>query len=309
MDRLLLAAIEQTITKSQIGSCKIERVQPVGGGCINLAFSVLLSTGQKLFVKVNEDVHEDFFVCESGGLDKLRSALPLETIRIPTVIGLDSCLSASGRLQRFLILEWVESGTAASDFFEKLGRGLASLHQYSNQEQFGFPTDNYLGKTKQQNQFDSDWVRFWGEQRLGFQLGLVKQNRIDSSELVSELLRKGSRLIERLDKLIGRFPHSPSLIHGDLWSGNFMCDASGCPVLIDPAPYFASFEAEFGMTTLFGGFDDSFYEAYKEVNPLADGFEIRVEIYRLYHLLNHLNLFGKSYLRDCLNIVRKYVGK
>ena len=168
--------------------------------------------------------------------------------------------------------------------------------------EFGFEQDNYLGSTPQPNQWRQSWTDFWKQNRLEFQLELAVQNQYADAEFV----QLGRKILERSDSLISNANQPPSLVHGDLWNGNYMVGNRGQPVLIDPAIYYADREVEFGMTTLFGGFDDRFYAAYHEVWPMEPGFETRIELYRLYHLLNHLNLFGTSYRSGCVQIMRKY---
>ena len=166
---------------------------------------------------------------------------------------------------------------------------------------FGFEEDNYIGATPQPNAWTDDWVTFFAEQRLGFQLRLAADNGFGG-----ELARLGERLLSRLGELIDEPAEPACLLHGDLWGGNYLCDAEGQPVLIDPAAYYGRREAELAMTTLFGGFDSAFYGAYEEAWPLAPGSAERLEIYKLYHLLNHLNLFGGGYLGGCLGVLRRF---
>lgn len=293
MDQILRHSISNLLTKQLGKSSRIASFDSIAGGCINSAFRVELADGHQLFLKVSSDSREGLFDSETVGLKLLGDA---GAMRVPDVIG-----SGTTSSQQFLILEWIDSGTRSSDFSETMGRQLALLHRTSH-NQFGLDHDNVLGSTLQPNSWSNDWGSFWAQHRLGFQLDLAQKNRIGSRQL----FELGDKLVSRLGDRF-TFPNEPpALIHGDLWSGNYLCDSLGMPVLIDPAVYFASREAEFGMTTLFGGFDDRFYDAYKEAWPLPDGSLERIEIYRLYHLLNHLNLFGESYLPGCLEIIRRY---
>ena len=175
------------------------------------------------------------------------------------------------------------------------------MHRQGTSTSFGFTEDNFIGATVQPNPQNSDWVEFWIEHRIGFQLKLASDNGFAFA--LKQLETSFSRGIRRV---LQEPSEAPALIHGDLWSGNYLVSAAGHPVVIDPAAYYAHREAEFGMTTLFGGFDQAFYNAYDEAFPLAEGWEDRVEIYRLYHLLNHLNLFGQSYLSGCREIMQKF---
>lgn len=294
MNSDLKRAIEAKL--SAVKSLPVHLVQhrPVGGGCINEAFAVSFNDGSQYFVKTNQSECASFFEAEADGLKRLGAA---DLFRVPQVLAWGEAGGAG-----FLVLELIEPGPRPKGFFESMGHLLARLHQTQTKSEFGLPIDNYLGSSPQPNAMSSDWAAFWGENRLGFQLRLASERQLATKELLS----LGEGLIRRLQGCFAGTEESPALIHGDLWSGNYFPSASGLPVLVDPAVYFGHREAEFGMTTLFGGFDDSFYEAYNEVWPLADGYRERIEIYRLYHLLNHLNLFGSSYLADCLTILRKY---
>ena len=161
--------------------------------------------------------------------------------------------------------------------------------------------DNHIGSSIQVNRWTTNWVEFWAQHRLGFQLSLAQRN----GYVTTEFSKRCNRIISRLDTIL-KTDAEPCLIHGDLWSGNFMVARDGEPVLIDPAAYFGSREAEFGMTTLFGGFGSKFYDAYNECWPLSDGWQERVDVYRLYHLMNHLNLFGHGYYAGCIEILKKF---
>ncbi len=257
-----------------------------------VSFEPSVSDTANVFVKTS---HEDIFGPEVVGLNAMRAT---RAIRVANVFG--SGVSEDGT--NVLVLEAIESHVPAGDFFERFGRQLAELHRSSSADRFGFEHDNFLGASLQPNPWTDDWTDFWSKSRLSFQLKLARENGLGGSELQS----LGDSVINRLDSLIGGSTERPALIHGDLWSGNWICDEQAQPVLIDPAVYFANREAEFGMTTLFGGLPESFYDAYHEAWPMADGWEDRVAIYRLYHLLNHLNLFGSSYLLQCISILRRF---
>jgi fructosamine-3-kinase len=273
----------------------VDSCREVPGGCINNAVLVTASSGQSFFIKSNSDATEHVFRAEAEGLRAIRET---NTIRVPQIITFGT-VETSGA---FLVMEAIEPKGRANDFFETLGRQLAEMHRAGTSDRFGFDQNNWLGSSEQPNDRSSDWVEFWATSRLGFQLELADKNQLGGRELQ----QLGRRLIDRLDGLISSSAEPPSLIHGDLWSGNYMADERGQPVLIDPAVYYGNREAEFGMTTLFGGFPSEFYDAYAAALPLAEGWKTRVEIYRLYHLLNHLNLFGSSYLSGCLEILQRY---
>lgn len=296
-DGLSTEAIECVLVpiRQCLGSNRsIVSTKRVSGGCISDAFQIVLDDQTALFVKMSSEAVGSFDV-EVNGLEMLRST---NTIAVPDVIAIDSKPAGS-----ILILEWIQPCRPQSEFWQRFGHQLAALHQNNQSEpRFGYSQPNFLGATRQTNTWANNWVEFFGEHRLCFQANLaMERGLIDATE------RKGlDRLINQLPQRLAIDGLSPSLLHGDLWSGNFLCDRSQAPVLIDPAVYFGHNECEFGMTTLFGGFDSAFYNAYHEVIPRDDTTSARVEIYQLYHLLNHVNLFGRSYWPACQTILSKY---
>ena len=265
----------------------------VGGGCINCAFKLELADGRRLFIKTHSDPPSEMFRKEAVGLEAIAKT---GTLRVPRVLGFGP-VAPSGEA---LLLEWIEPGNPGKDFFEVLGRQLAELHRQSSQAEFGFPVDNFLGSSPQPNTWRSSWAEFFASNRIEHQL------RLADSRYGDPLRRPGRQLVDKIPKLLNE-EFSSSLIHGDLWSGNYFADQQGNPVLVDPATYFGAAEAEFGMTRLFGGMNDPFEQSYQEILPFEEGFETRVQLYILYHLLNHLNLFGGGYLTSCLSIINKFV--
>ena len=180
-----------------------------------------------------------------------------------------------------------------------MGRKLAALHNHTN-AQFGFEHDNYIGSTPQPNTWTEDGYAFFGEQRLNFQAQLAAKRGLLSRAEEGQVERVGERLAELV-------PQQPaSLLHGDLWDGNALADENGQPALIDPAAHYGWAEAELGMTALFGGFGAEFYAAYEEARPLETGYQERFPVYNLYHLLNHLNLFGMGYHGQVIAILKRY---
>ena len=272
---------------------RITSSRNVAGGCISQTEIVTLADGRKFFVKSNE-LTAELFPAESKGLAAIEST---QVIRVPQVIGVGKSKSGVG----FLVLESIETGRPGNEFESQFGRAMAKMHLHGRNDRFGFNSDNHIGSSIQLNHWMANWVEFWAINRLGYQLSLASENGYATPEFT----RRCDLIIARLDTLIGT-DEKPSLIHGDLWSGNFMVSSDGEPVLIDPAVYFGSREAEFGMTTLFGGFGSRFYDAYAACWPLPNGWQERVEVYRLYHLMNHLNLFGPGYLSQCMEILKKY---
>ena len=252
----------------------------VGGGSVGecLRWS---SDGGDLFVKLGPEVNLEMFSAEADGLRELGSAAAL---RVPEVRGVGA---ASG--QAFLALEWIEFGSASSRTEAALGAGLARLHRTAA-PRFGWHRDNTIGATPQRNDWTDDWAEFFARHRLGFQLDLAERHGHDGP-----LIERGRLLCERLAALLAGHRPRPSLLHGDLWGGNWAADASGEPVIYDPAVYYGDREADLAMTRLFGGFGRSFYQAYEAEWPLDAGATQRIALYNLYHVLNHLNLFGGGY--------------
>lgn len=289
----LAQAIEHTIAESTGVPAAITSKRTMQGGCINQTEVIQLSDGREFFLKLNSEAASDLFAREADGLAALAA---VEAIRVPTVVGY-----GAENASQFLVLEFIEPGNRSPNFFQQFGHQLAELHRHGTHHQFGFHNDNYLGSTNQPNDWFGSWLDFWRTNRFGFQFRLAESKRLADAHF----MQLADRLLNRLDDLLS-VDEPVSLLHGDLWSGNFIRGRAGEPVLIDPAVYYGHREAEFGMTTLFGGFDQTFYSAYQESWPMLEGWEQRVEIYRLYHVLNHLNLFGASYHAQCVEIMKKY---
>ena len=282
----------QSILKTSFGShLTIESIVPLGGGCINNAQKII-TNGNSYFVKFNTRVLPDFFEVEFKSLKILREYFP-GSVPEPVEFG-------NFKEGHFLLTSFIESSARKSHYWQKLGEYLAVLHAASS-DQFGLSFDNYIGSLPQENMFKSSWVHFFVEQRLKFQIELAKRkNLIDSNSL--------NRFELLFEKLPGMMPEEkPALIHGDLWSGNLMTDEKGLPAIIDPAIYFGHREIELAFTQLFGGFDPSFIDAYHENSPLERGFHERIDLYNLYPLLVHLNLFGTSYLSGIQRILSRFL--
>lgn len=270
--------------------------QRVPGGDINRAYRLGLSNGERVFLKCNRPELKDMFLSEARGLEALYSTGAIGVPR-PLAAGADGDAA-------FLILEYLESGKRRPDYWEVFGRELAALHRAPREPlpggRFGFSCDNYIGATPQRNGAMDSWPSFFRERRLLPQIKLAWA-------LLDETARRDlSRLTDRLDSLLPE-PEFPSLIHGDLWSGNALCGPDGRAWILDPATYVGHFEAELAMTELFGGFPDRFYRAYSEVNPIDSAYPGRRDLYNLYHLLNHLNLFGPVYLGEVKAVARQYI--
>ena len=259
--------------------------QPVSGGDISAAWRV-----GNLFLKTGPASSSDMFSAEAEGLSEL--AAP-GAIRIPQVV---ACGVHSDTA--FLATEWLELGRATRDTEARLGEQLALLHA-TTRDRFGWHRDNTIGLTPQHNDWSDDWIDFFRERRLGFQLRLAAEHGFSGS-----LQEQGARLLKRLPVFFENHEPRPALLHGDLWGGNWgSCE--GAPVIFDPAVYYGDPESDLAMTRLFGGFGPAFYDAYAAHTPPAAGSHDRCDLYQLYHVLNHLNLFGSAYLGRAQELINK----
>ncbi|XP_010092084.2 protein-ribulosamine 3-kinase, chloroplastic, partial [Morus notabilis] len=272
---------------------EITRISSVGGGCINRANRYDTDAGS-FFVKTNRSIGPSMFEGEALGLNAMYET---KSIRVPKPFKVGS-LPTGGS---YIIMEFIEFGASRGDQ-SVLGTKLAELHKAGKSEKgFGFDVDNTIGSTPQVNTWTSDWIQFYGEHRLGFQLQLARDQYGDSS-----IYDKGQRLVKSMGPLFDDVIIEPCLLHGDLWSGNISSDKNGEPVIVDPACYYGHNEAEFGMSWC-AGFGGSFYNAYFEVMPKQPGFEKRRDLYLLYHYLNHYNLFGSGYCSSAMTIIDDYL--
>jgi fructosamine-3-kinase len=272
----------------------IQTERSLGGGCINHASKLETNLGN-FFLKWNDNCVSDIFVREAESLRELRKSAA-DFIVIPEVVTVKKVDKTPG----FLVLEYLENSHSSLNVDEKLGRGLAKIHQNTN-AQFGFYNHNYCGATMQNNSWKSNWPEFFRENRLKFLLKLIEIERpLPASEKILY-----DKLLNRIESLIPK-ESVPVLIHGDLWSGNYMVSEKG-PALIDPASYYADREMEFAIMTMFGGFTQRFYDAYNEINPLPADWKQRNSLYQLYHVLNHYYLFGGGYRTQALQIAKNYI--
>lgn len=276
--------------EEQLGA--LAQFSPASGGCINHG-GILQARHGKAFVKWNSAVqYPRMFEVEAQGLDLLRGPGQLH---VPGVIDYFEGQKYSG-----LLLEAIDEAPRSSNFWENFGGHLARLHNTSSR-QFGLDHNNYMGSLNQFNDFEDSLVDFFINCRLSPQINLAKQD----GKIDSQGLRLFDELIKKLPDILPEEP--PALVHGDLWSGNFMVGADGEAVLIDPAVAYSSREVDLAMSQLFGGFDQTFYHVYKEVHPLEPGYQMRLDIYNLYPLLVHVNLFGGGYYQQVLSILKRYV--
>lgn len=286
LSQMITAALSRHLGRDVALLC----AEPVGGGCIHNARRLQTDAGD-FFLKYNSADESDNFHAETKGLRLLGAA---GALRVPQAIA----TGADGS-HAWLLMEHIPSGGRQKGFWEDFGRGLAALHGHGA-DAFGLDHANFIGRLPQRNTWHGTWVDFFREERLEPQLRLAEAKNLAPSTL----RRDFERLYLRLEELMPE--DAPALLHGDLWSGNFMVDAAGAPVLIDPAVYYGHREAELAFTRLFGGFSEAFYRAYAEAMPLQAGWEERVDLFNLYPLAVHLNLFGRGYLPEIQSTLRRY---
>ncbi|MEM9588153.1 MAG: fructosamine kinase family protein [Planctomycetota bacterium] len=266
----------------------------VSGGCISQAARLQLRNDDRewtVFAKSNDAEFEDNFRCEAEGLRALRSACSADVnLRVPEPI----VVGVVGKFA-FLISEWVDLASGSSSEFKSFGQALARLHLATRGDAVGWHRDNYLGGSRQINAGDRNWSPFVAENRLAIQLNWAREQGLASPRLGKDV----ESICRRIDSILQGREEQTSLLHGDLWSGNYQFAADGTATILDPAVYRGCREAEFGMIELFGSCPPAFYQGYQGEWPLPSGWQRRVSVYVLYHLLNHLNLFGSGYLGQC----------
>ncbi len=292
-------SLAQALTSIAGNDASISGTERVSGGDINKSYSLTLSSGRKIFMKANEKDNAPFFAAEALGISAIAST---STVSTPAIL----CTGTEKGEQvgySFLFMDFIESAAPATNYWEIFAEELASMHKASvkdfSNKKFGFIQNNFIGSRKQINTPSDSWIEFFRDRRL------VPQFKDADHYFDDGLKNKITKLLDHLDEFLIE-PESPSLLHGDLWAGNVMCGPDGKACLIDPAVYSGHAEADIAMTELFGGFPAEFYETYKSVSPLQNGYEERRDIYNLYHLLNHLNMFGANYLNPVRSIVSEY---
>ncbi|MCE1255704.1 MAG: fructosamine kinase family protein, partial [Anaerolineae bacterium] len=283
---VLLQAVLEDLRK--IGdNTRLVQLQPVGGGCINHSACLITET-DSYFLKWNPAPLHGMFEAEAYGLQLMDAT---HTVRVPRVLAVHA---AGAGAPAYLLLEWLSGEAPIRSVSAQvvLGRQLAMMHKTkpNNGNFYGLERDNYIGSNSQKNDWGLDWVDFFRDQRLAFQVQMAEKRGL----LNAGRRKKLDVLLARLETWLGRVKREPALLHGDLWAGNVVAAGDGL-ALIDPAVYYGDREAELAFTRLFGGFSTAFYEGYKETYPLEAGYAEREDLYNLYHLLNHLNLFGESY--------------
>ena len=269
-------------------------LKSVGGGDINAAYR-LQADDIDWFIKLNRASLSAMFAAEAKGLNEIAAS---GQIQVPKVI----CHGQHDG-QAYLVLEYIQLSALRGNSARLLGRQLAMLHQIQ-QAFFGWSIDNTIASTPQHNGRDSDWVRFWQQQRLGKQLQFAAANGYTGG-----LQKKGEKLLEKIPLFFSAYQPQASLLHGDLWGGNAASDGQGNPVIFDPACYYGDREADIAMTELFGGFAQDFYAAYDDEYPLDAGYKTRKTLYNLYHIINHLNLFGSSYQHQAEKMIDQLLAE
>ncbi len=285
----LLPELERQ-TDQPLASAKIS---PVGGGCINSAYR-LQTDAIDWFIKTNRASLASMFAAEAQGLQEMAA---LDAITVPAVIACGQSDESA-----YLVLEYIPLHSLDRKAARLMGEQLAELHR-PPQDYFGWCMDNTIGSTPQHNQRQHDWVEFWRHQRLLKQLEFAANNGYRG-----KLQQRGELLAERLPAFFSDYQPFPSLLHGDLWGGNASATGQGQPVIYDPACYYGDREADIAMTELFGGFGPDFHAAYQQALPLDAGYQTRKTLYNLYHILNHLNLFGGGYLHQAESMIESLLA-
>lgn len=293
------ASLEQALAELYGTDKKITQSRRITGGDINDAHGLVLSDGTHLFMKSNARENVSFFTAEAEGLAAIAQTGAICT---PHILGVGTDTGRGG--YSFLLMEFIESGHRTADYWEIFAHQLAAMHQAPADElvpggRYGFAQDNYIGARQQVNTPKDHWIPFFRDCRLAPQFAAAASYFTEGDQ------KRIDRLLDHLEDFLVE-PEHPALLHGDLWSGNFITGNDGRAWLIDPAVYVGHPEADLAMTELFGGFPPAFYAAYRETGALQPGYEHRRDLYNLYQLLNHLNLFGPSYLPSVRRIVEKY---
>lgn len=273
--------------------------QPVSGGCIHQAWQVLCSSGQTFFIKTNQAQNLAMFQAETVGLQALKSRLTTNNpLQVPEVYAV-----AADATYAWLITQYITFGQDTSSSNTALGQGLALLHQQTAPT-FGFDSPNFIGESTQTNTQETDWTTFFIQHRLNYQFELAKHHGF-----YQQLQTEAAFMPDVATALLLNHQPKASLLHGDLWAGNKASDQFGRPILFDPASYYGDRECDLAMTELFGGFSAEFYTAYDDVYPIAAGYQQRKDLYNLYHILNHANLFGGHYIQQSKNLMQKLTAE
>jgi protein-ribulosamine 3-kinase len=268
--------------------------QHIEGGCIHQCFRYETGNGP-VFVKVGNAAQREMFEAEAVGLEELRAA---NAIRIPQVLGTSFTADLA-----LLALEWLELRSASPNSNRQLGEQLAQLHRMTK-PMYGWKRSNFIGTTPQINLWSHNWLDFWRTHRFEPQLDQAVTNGAHA-----RAIERAALLNTLMDGFFAAYKPQASLLHGDLWNGNYATDVSGAPVIFDPAVYFGDRECDIAMTKLFGGFSENFYAAYENAWPLEAGWRQRIDLYNLYHALNHFNLFGGGYLTQAEGMIERLLSE
>jgi fructosamine-3-kinase len=261
----------------------------IDGGCINQVY-LISNKIDRYLVKLNQSSLVEMFAAEAKGLLEIAAT---ETIKVPTPI----CWGVSKDCS-YLAIEYLDLTTSVNpQSWTEMGRNLAKMHRYqiSTRSQFGWHINNTIGLTPQVNTWENDWATFFTNHRIGYQIQLAQSKGGN--------FPKADRLIAKIPDLLANYRPKPSLVHGDLWSGNASFTTTGIPVIFDPATYWGDREVDVAMAALFGGFPNAFYQGYNDIYPLDPDYSIRKTLYDLYHIINHYNLFGGNYQAQANNII------
>jgi fructosamine-3-kinase len=282
--------IATKITQATGKTFEMTSTLSVGGGCINQGYQ-LIGKDIKYFVKLNQAAQVSMFEAEALGLTQMYET---KTITIPKPI----CWGVAGN-SCYIVLEWLNLGKGNNSSWLEMGRQLAQMHQQGRAERYGWEINNTIGSTPQINTWMDNWGDFFAQQRIGYQLQLAKRKGGSFADT--------KRVIEAVRvKLADRQPKA-SIVHGDLWSGNASITADGEPTIFDPATYYGDREVDLAMTELFGGFPAVFYQGYNQQWQLDAGYQQRKNIYNLYHILNHFNLFGGGYASQAKQMIQQII--
>jgi len=281
-----------SVFMEKFGRCAVKNITSVDKSALNRCFTFETDKGN-FFVKLNDQRALSMYEAEAKGLQILRET---KTFRLPEPVYWGKSDGFS-----FFFMEHIPLSGHTRLSQKKLGVLLAKLHLQKKSQTFGFQFNNTIGTTPQVNDWRADWLDFFLTHRLEYQLKLLQKTANDD-----EILSKGMQFIENFSSFFKGITVYPSLLHGDLWSGNTATDQSGEPVVFDPAPYYGHHEADFGILLMFGGFSSDFYTGYRQLIPMDPGFHERQAGYQLYHYLNHYNLFGSSYRSECLSILSRF---
>jgi protein-ribulosamine 3-kinase len=273
---------------------KLQNARPLTGGDINSAYC-LQGTDRSYFIKLNRADKVDMFIAEAAGLSEMAAT---DTVKVPAPL-----VQGQTSDHAFLVLEFIEFGTGNKTSQALLGQQLALLHQ-QRQPFFGWHRDNTIGSTPQPNQIEENWLTFLRRHRFQHQFNLAA-----TKGYRGHLQTQGAQLCDQLEKFFDGYNPLPSLLHGDLWSGNAATNQQGNPIIYDPACYYGDREADLAMTELFGGFSQDFYAAYRDAYPLDPGYSTRKTLYNLYHILNHVNLFGSGYLSQAERMISSLLSE